>query len=99
MTPREGLGSVVVIGRMDTCALMWCAPLLCRTLIAGPHVLAAVARPCPARATAVIPPTAVPQVAAEPKRAVATASMSRRDVCGGAIANHQGASGQLARND
>src|SRR5258707_13747906 len=98
MTPREGLGSVVVIGRMDTCALMWCAPLLCRTLIAGPHVLAVIVRPYPARANAVIRPTAVPEVAAVSKREVCTVSMFSYDLSNEVMSDHDVSRRHLSRS-
>src|SRR5882672_2087909 len=76
-----------------------CAGGLCRALIAGPHVLAVILRPYPARANAVIPPTAVPEVAAVSKREVCTVSMSGRDVCTGSRSNHDVSWRELSRRD
>jgi hypothetical protein len=53
-----------------------------RTLVAGPHILTVIVRPYPARADAVIPPTAMPEMPPVSTRECAPVK-SRPDVYGG----------------
>ena len=65
---------------------------LCRALIALPQVLAVIFRPYPARANAVIPPTAVPEMAAVSTCDVCMGPMTSRDVCTGSMSNRDASS-------
>jgi hypothetical protein len=50
-------------------------------LITGPHILAVIIRPYPARADAVTPPAAVPEMSAVSTRDECTGTKFRRDTC------------------
>src|SRR5215831_3025004 len=54
-----------------------------KTLITGPHVLAVIVRPYPARANAVVPPAAVPEMATVSTGDECAAVKPRRDVSTG----------------
>jgi hypothetical protein len=70
-----------------------------RTLIAGPHVLAVIVGPYPARSDAVIPPTAVPEMGAVSTPDEHTAAKSRREVYTRSMAGHDPCAWSMPRHE